>query len=389
MAGRCGGVEGVTYTQDFSSATRPAGFSDDTRPWVIDATGGRSGGAYASGLITSSNSSTSTFTFTAGGNATLTFWYKFNGYAGYDSFDAYLDSRAVVSTSTPTSGWVQVTIPVTAGSHALQFYFYNGFYTGTSGVDRAWVDDIRIADTGGCDSDACGIGLFDGTSCNVCPILADGASCDEDTTDCDGATCASGVCGTAQLPDCTSCGATGADLCIAGACGGLPAYPVINFDSATDLDNFLVSGAVSRTTATAGVQAGTGGLRLGPVSNYGGITAAITVDTPADGTLTFWRKGGLAAGDTTSVQIDNVNVWQRFGAQATWEFVTLPLTAGLHEITFYLSASFASPVPADRSAYFDTVTFSAYPSCPASNACVYSGYDGAGCAACDTGLCGP
>ena len=390
MAGRCGGVDGVTYTQDFSSATRPAGFSVDTRPWVIDATGGRTGGAYASGLITSSNSSTSTFTFTAEGNATVTFWYKLNGYSGYDSFYAYLDSSAVISTSTPTSGWVQATVPVPPGSHALQFYFYNGFYTGTSGVDRAWVDDIRIVDSGGCASDACGLGLFDGTSCNVCPILADGTSCDADTTDCDGATCASGVCGTAQLPDCTSCGATGADLCIAGACGGLPAYPVINFDSAADLDNFLVSGAVSRTTATAGVQAGTGGLRLGPVSNYGGITASITVDTPADGTMTFWRRGGLAAGDTTSVQIDSFNVWQRFGAQPLWEFVTLPLTAGLHEITFYLSASVAAaPVPADRSAYFDTVTFSAYPSCPASNTCVYSGYDGAGCVACDTGLCGP
>ena len=388
MAGRCGGVEGVTYTQEFSSATRPAGFSVDANPWVVDTTGGRTGGAYASALVTYYNSSTSTFTFTAEGNATLTFWYKFNGYSGYDSFYAYLDGSAVISTSAPTSGWVQATIPVTPGSHSLQFYFYNGYYS--AGVDRVWVDDIRIVDSGGCASDACGIGLFDGTACNVCPILADGATCDADTTDCDGATCASGVCNTAQLPDCTSCGATGADLCIAGACGGLPAYPVINFDSAADLDNFLVSGAVSRTTATAGVQAGTGGLRLGPVANYGGITASITVDTPADGTMTFWRRGGLAAGDTTSVQIDSFNVWQRFGAQPLWEFVTLPLTAGLHEITFYLSASVAAaPVPADRSAYFDTVTFSAYPSCPASNTCVYSGYDGAGCVACDTGVCGP
>jgi hypothetical protein len=375
-------------SETFSGGTRPADFSVDARPWVIDIAGGRTGGGYASAILASNQSSTSTLTFTTAGDATVTFWYKLVGYSGYDYFYAYLDASSIAYRSSPTSGWVEVTASVGPGSHTLQFYFYNGVYS--AGTDRAWVDDILIVDTGNCTSDACGISLFDGTACNVCPILADGASCDEDTTDCDGATCASGVCGTAQLPDCTSCGETGADLCIAGACGGLPAYPVINFDSATDLDNFLVSGAVSRTTATAGVQAGTGGLRLGPVSNYGGITASITVDTPADGTMTFWRKGGLAAGDTTSVQIDGSNVWQRFGARATWEFVTLPLTAGLHEITFYLSASVASaPVPPDRSAYFDTITFSAYPSCPASNTCVYSGYDGAGCAACDTGLCGP
>ncbi len=388
MAGRCGGVEGVTYTQDFASATRPAGFSVDTRPWVVDATGGRTGGAYASAIVASSNASTSTFTFTAAGTATVTFWYKLNGYAGYDSFYAYLDGSAVISTSTPTSGWVQATVPVPAGSHTLQFYFYNGLYTGTSGVDRAWVDDIRIVDAGGCASDACGIGLFDGAACNVCPILADGTSCDADTTDCDGATCASGVCGTAQLPDCTSCGATGAELCIAGACGGLPAYPLITFDAATDLDDFLASGTVSRNTAVAGVHDGTGSLRVGPLANYGISSAALSVDAPAAGTFSFWRKSALTASDTASVLVDGSTVLTINGA-AGWQYVTLPLTAGLHEITFYASAGYSATVPADRSFYIDTVTFSAYPSCPASNTCVYSGYDGAGCVACDTGLCGP
>lgn len=211
-----------------------------------------------------------------------------------------------------------------------------------------------------------------------------------DATDCDGATCASGVCNTAQLPDCTSCGATGADLCIAGACGGLPTYPVITFDAASDLNDFVISGTASRNTALSGIRDGIGSLRVGPMSNYGTSSASITIDPPTAGTLTFWRKGGLASGDTTAVLIDSLIVWQRYGAQPLWEFVTIPIAAGLQQVSFYVSSSFAAaPVPTDRSSYFDTITFSAYPSCPASNTCVYGGYDGAACVACDTGLCGP
>jgi hypothetical protein len=384
MGGRCGGLDAQAFAQSFNGGTRPVEFTRDTYPWVLDATGGRAGsGALVSGTIPVGGLSTSTFTFDLPESGTLSLWYRHSGEVSYDSFYLNVDGSYLLGT-TGTIDWTQTTVPLGPGRHTIQLYYYNSNLN--TAPTKAWVDDIVVTTAGGCAGDVCGIGVFDGTACQTCPVLPDGDSCDEDATDCENAACSAGVCTAVQADDCSACGDAGDLRCFAGNCGGLKNFARIDFETPESINDFSLAGA-SRNTTTANAYGGSGSLRVGPVANSGRVGADISVEAPSDGTLTFWRFSRLGASDVFRISFDGVLQASLTGA-SSWERVSLPLTAGAHVISFYITAGTASGI-ADRSVYVDNIEFTGYPTCAASNTCIEVGFDGLDCVACDTGVCGP
>jgi hypothetical protein len=388
-AGSCGDGEcqGVVLDPLGFETGFPTALADDPRfPWVIDTAVSRTGRSSLRApaeFMGQSDLSEVRVPMTLAEASTLSFWYRTTGNEVDGALYLYVDG-VYEGPWTGETAWTRFTLNLAPGSHDVRFIFWN--LSRSSSRVGAWIDDITLPAVANCPSDACGTGVFDGVSCRVCPVLPDGDSCDSDTTDCVSAACSAGVCSTVQADDCTSCGSTGEARCFAGLCGGLPNLARIDFDTPGSLSAFTLTNA-SRNTAAANVFAGTGSLRLGPVSNFQFAQAFLSLDVPNDGELTFWRKTGLGIADIFRVSLDGAIPFEVAGT-AGWQRVTIPLAAGEHSISFYISAGSASGIT-DRSVYIDEIEFTGYPACPASDTCTDVGFDGLDCVVCDLGVCGP
>jgi hypothetical protein len=285
---------------------------------------------------------------------------------------------------------------------------------------------IAAGDATACGGDVCGAQGYDGANCQLCPLRTDGASCDSDGGDCVGATCTAGSCLSEPLPDglscdtdaadcldatcnsglcvaagradCASCGTGGNQFCAGGECGGLTNPGQIDFERPDALSLFTTTGRVPWSTTTDRPRTpGSTAARVGRVANTGEGLLRLSIDLPADGTISFafLRRATTALGDqiyfyvdpgaslVTSTALINWN-----GVSDFWESTSVPVTAGRHEFVWQYVGVSGSQLY-DRMFYLDDIVFSALAACTSPDSCTSSLYDGDSCLACDTGLCAP
>jgi hypothetical protein len=95
-----------------------------------------------SGVITSNQTSDIALTLNDCHLGTVSFWYKTSTESGGDFLNFYVDDSLYDSWSGEID-WTMASFPVTAGTHAFRWeYAKDG--SGTTGLDRVWVDLIHF-----------------------------------------------------------------------------------------------------------------------------------------------------------------------------------------------------------------------------------------------------
>lgn len=139
-----GGVSPVSFNQDFESGLAP--FTSTISPWVIQGTD-VNGGVNAAGSGAISHFGTTSMEYTTvipAGGATLSFYYKTSSEYNYDFLRFYIDGVLQNSWSGNTASFIQVSYPLTAGSHTLEWrYTKDG--SQNSFDDAVYVDDVVIS----------------------------------------------------------------------------------------------------------------------------------------------------------------------------------------------------------------------------------------------------
>ncbi len=142
------GFENVTFPPSGGTGTWTTGGNAN---WARSTTVYEEGAASAaSGAIADSQSSWLDMDYTWSQNGSLTFAWRVSSEAGYDYLVVCVDNDSTCSSSTDysyrlsgESGWQQLTIPMTAGTHSVRWLYGKDSST-AAGSDMGWVDNVRF-----------------------------------------------------------------------------------------------------------------------------------------------------------------------------------------------------------------------------------------------------
>jgi hypothetical protein len=134
-----------TYTQGFEGAPNLAAWTTPTgsvSSWAIDTAVARTGAAsYKSGAVNHYQYTSTRLrgVFTAG---TLRFYARVDSDSCCDYLQVVVNG-AIVSTTSATAQWTQVSVPITAGLRDIEFRYQKDHYAYQAG-NAAWIDDVTF-----------------------------------------------------------------------------------------------------------------------------------------------------------------------------------------------------------------------------------------------------
>ena len=136
---------GSSNTEDYESADfSHFPWSFNTRAWQIDSTNAYEGNYCARSQVglAHGRESRMSITWTSPNDDSISFYYKVSSEGGYDIFHFTLDGNDLL-TASGQKEWTRASFPITAGTHIYNFR-YSKDYSGVSGNDCAWVDNIAL-----------------------------------------------------------------------------------------------------------------------------------------------------------------------------------------------------------------------------------------------------
>ena len=147
--------------EDFESGEFSEGWNNDpSHPWRIVNENSYDGEYCArSGSIGNNATTNLTLVHEAGGNDTISFYYKVSSESGYDKLHFYIDNQEKDSWSGNVN-WTKVSYPIAEGRHTYK-WAYQKDYSQSSGSDCAWIDYVSLpaarimAGTAGPDVNVC------------------------------------------------------------------------------------------------------------------------------------------------------------------------------------------------------------------------------------------
>lgn len=374
--GTCGGPPPVR-SESFDTPGLPPGFTgSSTRPWSHTTTGARSGGALRSAATGDSETSSLFLDAVLVAPGNLSFWYRADTESCCDQLRFFVNGTQRFAAA-PTT-WTPASYDLPAGTYRFEWRYTKDLNT-ARGADAVWIDDFALSGVAPCQNDACGLSLWNGVSCTVCPIQDDGVSCDGDVTDCTDASCEDGRCVEQGREECAACG-SGADVCVAGACGGTLPTQTFGLDNAAGLVGFTSSGAQPWRLDTVERFAGAASVRSGNIGHNARSSMHYTVNAPVAGEVRFrYRTSTENTYDWLRFRINGAQQLQASGSTA-WTEARYPLLAGVSALEWAYEKD-RDTVAGSDAVWVDEVTF-VFPTLCGSTACAPSGWDGETCLVC-------
>lgn len=406
-SGECGGAGGSSAFDFESGSMAEELVPGGSLPWFATTDDARTGSYSArSGAVGTSQESRFTLDVELLEAGSISFWYRVSSESCCDGLDFSVDG-VEGGDWRGTREWAEHTQDLAAGTHTLVWrYFKDGSVS--TGDDSAWVDDIVIVGASGCESSECGVGVSDGETCIMCPIVpdgtecvgdnpcqtfecaagtcagtpvADGISCDSDGTDCLDERCVLGDCLLEALDDCSACGETGADLCMGGVCNGVGLDLLLDFEAGFPSELVGASDTNWELESADGAF-GSASARNGDIDNSETSTMQMTVELESAGDVTFWYKTSTESTfDSLEFYIDDV-LQDDWDGTIDWTEVTYALAAGTHTLrwTYDKDGSVSS---GSDTVWVDQIQVTGGATCPASDECSPSLYDGLECGVCE------
>ena len=409
-AGSCNGITAESF--DAEGAIPDDFVLSGDANWAATAAVFNSGaGSWASGVISNDQVSTLSYTVTLAADATLSFYYRVSSEAGWDWLEFSVDDVEIDQWSGEVD-WTLYAVPLTAGTHTLVWEYDTDAFL-TAGSNTAWIDDISFAFGTTCEDTSCGPALFNGVDCTFCDIgnsgdactvsdpnpclgytcglagecegapVADGTSCDDDATDCQVFSCSEGVCDSANVSDCATCGVAADGQCMGGSCDGVSSV----FDGfEDDLSGWTQSAVDDADWVQDGSDANTGSFSAvsSDIDDAQSTTISRVVQVGVGGSVSFYYSTSSEAGfDWLEFWVDGVRV-DRWTGVVDWTLVTHALSAGTHTIAFtYVKDALLSDN--DDNARIDDFTVTVGSGICETTECGDQYWDGASCGVCATG----
>lgn len=137
---------GESNIESFENNFSFSGWTQGSRPWIVDATTYHTGShsIRSANNVGNNDSSITILNCTYNHADSIAFYYKISSENNYDKFHFYIDGTNMITTN--NSGeidWTHAVFPVSAGTHTFRFT-YKKDVSQQSGSDCAWIDDVKL-----------------------------------------------------------------------------------------------------------------------------------------------------------------------------------------------------------------------------------------------------